>query len=168
VLVISKNVILSWWICVSPNNFTCLFLLIIGSIPWYRRSGHERCILNSVDKPFEVVEYILNIYSLLCHCIEKVAMNRMFFVNDVKQGIHSSTISTIVRPKAIFMHLGLFEFLLQLASLLLVSSFRAQWRGPLLRKLSIISFAVYHYCLISLDRIIAERLKLLEASTSKW
>jgi hypothetical protein len=43
--------------------------------------------------------------------MEKVATSMMPFVNDVKQGIHSSMVSTIVEPKAIFMHLGLLEFL---------------------------------------------------------
>jgi hypothetical protein len=32
-------------------------------------------------------------------------------VNDVKQGIHSPTVPTIVRPKAVFTRPGLHEFL---------------------------------------------------------
>jgi hypothetical protein len=34
----------------------------------------------------------------------------MAFVNDVKDGIHSSTIPTIVGPKVVFMRPGLLEF----------------------------------------------------------
>ena len=36
---------------------------------------------------------------------------RMLFANDVKQGIHSPMVPTIVEPKAVFTRLGLHEFL---------------------------------------------------------
>jgi hypothetical protein len=42
--------------------------------------------------------------------MEKAATRGMLFVNDVKQGIHSPTVPTIVGPKAIFTCLGLHEF----------------------------------------------------------
>jgi hypothetical protein len=50
----------------------------------------------------------------------------MLFVNDVKQGIHSPTVPTIVGPKVVFTRPSLHEFLLQLANSLLVSSFGDQ------------------------------------------
>ena len=70
---------------------------------------HERCILCSVDKSPEVAEYRSR--HILYHCMEKAATRGMSFVNDVKQGIHSPTVATIVEPKAIFTCLGLHEFL---------------------------------------------------------
>jgi hypothetical protein len=42
--------------------------------------------------------------------MEKAATNKMTFVNDVKDVIHSSTILTIVGSKAVFMRLFLLEF----------------------------------------------------------
>jgi hypothetical protein len=38
-------------------------------------------------------------------------MNRMFLVNDVKLGIHSSMVPTIIGPKFVFTRPGLFKFL---------------------------------------------------------
>ena len=43
--------------------------------------------------------------------MEKKATNRMLFVNSMQQQIHSSTIPTIVGPKAVFMWPRLHEFL---------------------------------------------------------
>ena len=54
---------------------------------------------------------VLDINSILFHCMEKAATRGMPFVNDVKQGIHSPTVPTIVKPKAVFTRLGLHEFL---------------------------------------------------------
>jgi hypothetical protein len=42
-------------------------------------------------------------------------MNRMPFVNSVQQGIHSSTVPTIVEPKAVFTWPGLLEFLTEIS-----------------------------------------------------
>jgi hypothetical protein len=66
--------------------------------------------------PLKWLNIVLDINDILCYCMEKAAARGMLFVNDVKQGIHSPTVPTIVRPKAVFTHLGL----------LLVSSFGAQ------------------------------------------
>ena len=62
-------------------------------------------------RPLKWLNIILNINGILYHCMEKAATRGMLFVNDVKQGIHSPTVPTIVGPKAIFTHLGLHEFL---------------------------------------------------------
>jgi hypothetical protein len=43
--------------------------------------------------------------------MEKKATNRMPFKNSVQQRIHSSTVPTIVGPKAVFTRPGLHEFL---------------------------------------------------------
>jgi hypothetical protein len=61
--------------------------------------------------PPKWLNIILDINDILCHCMEKAATRGMFFVNDVKQGIHSPTVPTIVGPKAVFTHPGLLEFL---------------------------------------------------------
>jgi hypothetical protein len=50
---------------------------------------------------------VLDINGILCHCMEKAATRRMLFVNDVKQGIYSPTVPTIVGPKAVFTRPGL-------------------------------------------------------------
>jgi hypothetical protein len=52
---------------------------------------------------------------ILCHCIEKVGTSRMPFLFDVKQGIHSSTVPTIIRPKVVFTCPGLLEFLTEIS-----------------------------------------------------
>jgi hypothetical protein len=65
-------------------------------------------VLTSTSKWLNI---ILDINDILCHCMEKAATRGMFFVNDVKQGIHSPTVPTIVGPKAVFTHPGLLEFL---------------------------------------------------------
>jgi hypothetical protein len=53
---------------------------------------------------------VLDINGVLCLCMEKAATRRMLFVNDVKQGIHSPTVPTIVGLKAVFMRPSLHEF----------------------------------------------------------
>ena len=42
--------------------------------------------------------------------MEKAATRRMFFVNDVKQGVHSPMVPTIIGPKAILTCPGLYKF----------------------------------------------------------
>ena len=49
--------------------------------------------------------------------MEKVEMSEMAFVYDVKYGIHSSTVSMIVGPKAIFTRSGLLKFLTKISKL---------------------------------------------------
>lgn len=61
--------------------------------------------------PPKWLNIVLDINGILYHCMEKAAMNRMSFVNDVKQRIHLSMVFTIVGPKAIFTHPGLLLFL---------------------------------------------------------
>jgi hypothetical protein len=61
--------------------------------------------------PPKWLNIILDINGILCHCMEKKATNRMPFVNSVQQRIHSSTVPTIVGPKAVFTQPGLLEFL---------------------------------------------------------
>jgi hypothetical protein len=58
---------------------------------------------------------ILDINGILCHCMEKAGASRMPFLYDVKQGIHSSMVPTIVGPKAVFMRPGLLEFLIEIS-----------------------------------------------------
>jgi hypothetical protein len=53
--------------------------------------------------PPKLLNIVLIMNGILCHCMEKKATNRMPFVNSVQQGIHLSTISTIAGPKAVFM-----------------------------------------------------------------
>jgi hypothetical protein len=59
--------------------------------------------------PPKWLNIILDINGILCHCMEKAATRGIFFVNDIKQGIHSPTVPTIIEPKAVFMHPGLHE-----------------------------------------------------------
>jgi hypothetical protein len=47
--------------------------------------------------------------------MEKVATNRMPFVNDVKQGIHLSMVPTIIGLKAVFTHPGFLKFLIAIS-----------------------------------------------------
>jgi hypothetical protein len=61
--------------------------------------------------PPKWLNVVLDINKILCHCMEKKAVNRMPFVNSVQQGIHSSMVPTIVGPKAVFTRPGLHEFL---------------------------------------------------------
>jgi hypothetical protein len=60
--------------------------------------------------PPKWLNIVLNINGILCHCMEKAATRGMLFVNDVKQGIHSPMVPTIVGPKAVFTHPGRHEF----------------------------------------------------------
>jgi hypothetical protein len=76
--------------------------------------------------PPKWLNIVLDINGILCHCMEKMATRGMLFVNDVKQGIHSTTVPTIVGLKAFSRALVCMSFLLQLVNSLLVSSFGAQ------------------------------------------
>jgi hypothetical protein len=60
--------------------------------------------------PPKCLNIILDINGILCNYMEKVTMNKMPFVKDVKDEIHSSTIPTIVGPKVVFTRPGLLEF----------------------------------------------------------
>jgi hypothetical protein len=60
--------------------------------------------------PPKWLNIVLDIKSILYHCMEKAATRGMLFMNDVKQGIHSPTIPTIIGPKAVFTRPGLHEF----------------------------------------------------------
>jgi hypothetical protein len=46
--------------------------------------------------PPKWLNIVLDINGIPCHCMEKAATRGMLFVNDVKQGIHSSMVPTIV------------------------------------------------------------------------
>jgi hypothetical protein len=63
-----------------------------------------------LTSPPKWLNIILDIKGILCHYMEKVATRGMLFVNDVKQGIHSPTVPTIVGPKTVFTRPGLHEF----------------------------------------------------------
>jgi hypothetical protein len=65
--------------------------------------------------PSKWLNIVLDINSILCHCMEKAATRRMFFVNDIKQGIHSPTVPTIVELKAVFTSFGLHEFFITIS-----------------------------------------------------
>ena len=58
---------------------------------------------------------ILDINGILCHYIEKVGTSKMPFVYDERQGIHSSIIPMVLRPKAVFMCPGLLEFFIEIS-----------------------------------------------------
>jgi hypothetical protein len=73
----------------------------------YVLKGVSSILLTSPPKWLNIV---LDINGILSHCTEKVVINKMPFVNDVRDGIHSSTISTIVRPKVVFTRPGLLQF----------------------------------------------------------
>jgi hypothetical protein len=72
---------------------------------------NEQLSIVSIDPKLKWLNIVLDINGILCHCMEKKATNRMPFVNSVQQRIHSSTVPTIVGPKAVFMRPGLHEFL---------------------------------------------------------
>jgi hypothetical protein len=61
--------------------------------------------------PLKWLNIVLDINDIPYHCMEKKATNRMPFMNSVQQGIHSSTVPTIVGPKAVFTQPSLLEFL---------------------------------------------------------
>ena len=54
------------------------------------------------------------INGILCRCMEKARTSKMPFLYNVKQGIYSSTIPTIVEPKAVFMGPSLLKFLIEI------------------------------------------------------
>jgi hypothetical protein len=72
---------------------------------------NEQSAVVSTDPKPKWLNIVLDINDILCHCMEKKATNRMPFVNSAQQGIHSSTVPTFVRPKAVFTRPGLHEFL---------------------------------------------------------
>jgi hypothetical protein len=116
VLAISDNVILSWCFCVSPGNITCSVFIdyqvdcLVSEE--YVPKGVSPIVLTTKAKWLNIV---LDINGILCHCIEKAGMSKMPFVYDERQRIHSSTVPTIVGPKAIFTHPGLLEFLIEIS-----------------------------------------------------
>jgi hypothetical protein len=63
-----------------------------------------------LTSPPKWLNIVLDINGILCHYMEKAATNRMPFVNDVRDGIHSSMVPTIVEPKAVYACPNLFEF----------------------------------------------------------
>jgi hypothetical protein len=72
---------------------------------------NEQSAVVSTDPKPKWLNIVLDINGILCHCMEKKATIRMPFVNSVQQRIHSSTVPTIVGPKAVFTRPGLHEFL---------------------------------------------------------
>jgi hypothetical protein len=116
VLAISDSVILSWCFCISPGNITC-FVFIDYQVDClvseeYVPEGVSPVVLTTKAKWLNI---ILDINGILCHCMEKAGASRMPFLYDVKQGIHSSTVPTIVGPKAIFTSPGLLEFFTEIS-----------------------------------------------------
>jgi hypothetical protein len=115
-LTISDSVILSWCFCVSLGNITCSVfidyqvdcLLSEEYVP----EGVSHVVLMTKAKWLNLV---LDINGILCHYMEKAGTSRMPFVYDESQGIHSSTVPTIVGPKAIFTRPGLLEFLTEIS-----------------------------------------------------
>ena len=76
----------------------------------------QECVPKGVSSivstsPPKWLNIVLDINGIFCHCMEKAAIRRMLLVNDIKQGIHSPTVPTIIEPKAVFMRPGLHEFL---------------------------------------------------------
>jgi hypothetical protein len=72
---------------------------------------NEQSTVVSIDPKPKWLNIVLDINGILCHCMEKKATIRMLFVNSVQQRIHSSTVPTIVGPKAVFTRPSLHEFL---------------------------------------------------------
>ena len=58
---------------------------------------------------------ILDINGIICHCMEKVGTSKPLCVFDVEHGIHSSTVPTIVGPKAVYACPGLLKFLTEIS-----------------------------------------------------
>jgi hypothetical protein len=116
VLAISDSVILSWCFCVSPGNITCSVFIdyqvdcLVSEE--YVLEGVSPVVLMTKAKWLNIV---LDINGILCHCMEKAGASRMPFLYDVKQGIHSSTVPTIVGPKVVFTRPGLLEFLTEIS-----------------------------------------------------
>ena len=69
-----------------------------------------------LTSPPKWLNLVLDINGILCHCMEKVATNGMPYVNNVKGGIHSSMVLTIVGPKVVFMHPRLLEFFISFSN----------------------------------------------------
>jgi hypothetical protein len=65
----------------------------------YVPEGVSPIVLTTKAKWLNIV---LDINRILCHYMEKAGTSKMPFVYDERQGIHSSTVPTIVGPKAIF------------------------------------------------------------------
>jgi hypothetical protein len=76
---------------------------------------NEQSSIVSTDPKPKWLNIVLDINGILCHCMEKKATNKMPFVNSVQQGIHLSTVPTIVGPKAVFTRPGLHEFLIAIS-----------------------------------------------------
>jgi hypothetical protein len=97
VLAINDSVILSWCFCVSPSNFTCSVFIDyqVDSLVLeeYVPKGVFPVVLTTPTKWLNIV---LDMNGILCHCMEKAGTSRMPFVYDVRQGIHSSTVPTIM------------------------------------------------------------------------
>ena len=115
-LTISDSVIFSWCFCVLPGNITCAVfidyqvdcLLSEEYVP----EGVSPVVLTTKAKWLNI---ILDINGILCHCMEKTRTSKITFVYDVKHGIHSSTVPTIVGPKAIFTCPSLLKFLTKIS-----------------------------------------------------
>jgi hypothetical protein len=72
--------------------------------------NEQPTVVSTYPKP-KWLNIVLDINGILCHCMEKKTTNKMPFVNSMQQRIHSSTVPTIVGPKAVFTRPGLHEFL---------------------------------------------------------
>jgi hypothetical protein len=115
-LAISDSVILSWCFYISPSNITCsVFIDYQVDSLVSEEYVPEGVFLVVLTTPTRWLNIGLDINRVLCHCIEKVGTSRMPFVYDVRQGIHSSTVPTIVGPKAIFTRPDLLEFLTEIS-----------------------------------------------------
>jgi hypothetical protein len=69
-------------------------------------------VLRSLPKWLNIV---LDINGILCHCVEQATTKRMPLVNDVKLEILLSMVPTIIKPKGVFKHPGLSEFLIAIS-----------------------------------------------------
>ena len=115
-LTISDSVIFSWCFYVSLENIICSIfidyqvdcLLSEEYVP----EGVSPIVLTTKAK---WLNFVLDINGILCHCVEKVETSKMLFVYDVKHGIRSSTIPTIIGPKAVFTHPRLLKFLTEIS-----------------------------------------------------
>ena len=115
-LTINDNVILSWCFCVLPNNIIySIFIDYQVNCLLSKEYVLESVSLVVLMTKAKWLNIVLDINGILCHCMEKAGTSRMLFVYDVKQGIHSSTIFTIVGPKAIFTHPSLLKFLTKIS-----------------------------------------------------
>ena len=111
-LTISDSVILSWCFCISLGNITCSvfidyqvdYLLSEEYVP----ESMSPVVLTTKAKWLNI---ILDINGILCHCMEKAGTSKPPCVFDVEHRIHSSTVPTIVGPKAIYVRPGLLKFL---------------------------------------------------------